>query len=1067
MEFGGETRMSEETGAEADPAAETRSSAEPGGHAARARLPAPLQTRDRDRYEIVSEHGRGGIGRVYRAHDKELGRDVAVKELLQGGREREVRFLREALITARLEHPGIVPVHEAGRWPDGTPFYAMKLVAGRALSELIIEQSSLEQRLALIPHVIAVADAVAYAHHRRIVHRDLKPSNVIVGQFGETVVIDWGLAKRLDAEERLDEAEDAQPCDRSNELTATGSVLGTPAFMAPEQACGDAIDERTDVYALGAILANVISGVPGKVLPARSRKDARDLAAIAGRAMATDPRERYASALAFATDLRAYLARRPVEARRYHLVDRLALFAARHRTATLAVTTLLAALIPFLVAAVIKVSRQRQGEAEARGVAERAERDTAAARDALLLETAALQLERDPTRAYETLRVYHGQDFALHQRLTAEAIGRGVATSISKSHNDAVLAVHVLSNGTVVTVGRDGVLAVQGPAGFVELAADVYIDVNVDAHRFGDFAQQKDVAVYWAREEGGSPARLYFVDLAGGWMRPLPISPHIDGDRVALSADGERLAIQQGQTLLVVTSAGERLLELPFDDLTSLAWSGRNLVAASAVGVELINERGDRTRLSRRRASGAVKAGAVGAVWREDDRTLTAWLGDGGVRRFNHCSDSVAGYELASVASTIVLYCGSGVATILDAKTGEVLASTELRQVRTMTMSEDGRYVLVGQDDGTAHLFDVESEWERKYVGHSAEVVAVAVRHSPPVIATADADGFIRQWSFSSVTPRRLFREPTSDVQLAFSRDSRLLVAGGSTSASIAFDLAARRIMVRDEGGSDAALGYGPSVSGQPSAESDPVVSEFGALVHSWTPDYLEGVVFPAVPLRVEPLPGTDTMLAALENGEVWTLALAEDPIRRWQLDGTIVGMRASQRGNNAVIGTSDGRLVVLDTSSWAEVYSTQLDGSIRDVAISDDGTKVAASAAPAGLIVADVAERRELVTFDRLRGRRVDFSADGEHLVVGAGDGTAWFLDLRALAWTIVPVSLAELRTALYSPDGAVVAFADRRGAVFLLDAGSIAASPFGQRRDDGTYVVGPTTASPPAIAH
>src|SRR6185369_1345869 len=165
--------------------------------------PAAPRPHDPARYDILGEHGRGGLGRVSRARDRELGRDVAIKELIARSHVSEVRFLREALITARLEHPGIVPVHEAGRWPDGTPFYAMKLVAGRPLRDLIAERPTVDERIGLLHHVIAVADAIAYAHGCNIIHRDLKPSNVIVGDFGETIVIDWGLAKGLsvDAEE--------------------------------------------------------------------------------------------------------------------------------------------------------------------------------------------------------------------------------------------------------------------------------------------------------------------------------------------------------------------------------------------------------------------------------------------------------------------------------------------------------------------------------------------------------------------------------------------------------------------------------------------------------------------------------------------------------------------------------------------------------------------------------------------------------------------------------------------------------------------------------------------------
>ncbi|MGH2900704.1 MAG: serine/threonine-protein kinase, partial [Solirubrobacteraceae bacterium] len=215
---------------------------------------------DPERYRILGEHGRGGLGRVLRAHDLELGRDVAIKELISGGHMAELRFLREALITARLEHPSIVPVHEAGRWPDGTAFYAMKLVSGRPLRDLIAERPTVDQRIGLLHHVIAVADAIAYAHGRNIIHRDLKPSNVIVGDFGETVVIDWGLAKDLSVrDEPTPGGAPLTPLTPltttgDHDLTATGAILGTPSYMAPEQGRGEHVDQRADVYAIGGML---------------------------------------------------------------------------------------------------------------------------------------------------------------------------------------------------------------------------------------------------------------------------------------------------------------------------------------------------------------------------------------------------------------------------------------------------------------------------------------------------------------------------------------------------------------------------------------------------------------------------------------------------------------------------------------------------------------------------------------------------------------------------------------------------------------------------------------------
>ena len=202
---------------------------------------------DPERYEPVGEHARGGLGRVVRAVDRRLGRTVAVKELLRHDPSNEARFLREAMITARLEHPGIVPVHEAGRWPNGDPYYVMKLVEGRTLKELLVRNG---------PTPIPI---VGYAHSEAVIHRDLKPSNVIVGAFGETIVVDWGLAR--DRKRNLPEPSDEiLTAAGSCVSTVSGKIVGTPAYMSPEQARGDVVDERCDVYALGAVLYEVLAG---------------------------------------------------------------------------------------------------------------------------------------------------------------------------------------------------------------------------------------------------------------------------------------------------------------------------------------------------------------------------------------------------------------------------------------------------------------------------------------------------------------------------------------------------------------------------------------------------------------------------------------------------------------------------------------------------------------------------------------------------------------------------------------------------------------------------------------
>jgi serine/threonine protein kinase len=162
-------------------------------------------------YEISGEFARGGLGRILQAKDRRLGRPVAIKELLRSHTRATERFIREALVTARLQHPAIVPVYEAGHWPTGEPFYAMKLVNGRSLDQVIADTRNIEERLALLPVVTDVCEAIAYAHSEKIIHRDLKPANILVGSFGETVVIDWGLAKETGTTELPEELEPAEP----------------------------------------------------------------------------------------------------------------------------------------------------------------------------------------------------------------------------------------------------------------------------------------------------------------------------------------------------------------------------------------------------------------------------------------------------------------------------------------------------------------------------------------------------------------------------------------------------------------------------------------------------------------------------------------------------------------------------------------------------------------------------------------------------------------------------------------------------------------------------------------
>ena len=300
-----------------------------------------LEVIDGARYTSRQQLGAGGMGKIVTAFDRRLGRTVAIKELRGQDAELVARFEREIALSAKLEHPAIVTIHDAGMWPSGEPFYVMRLVPGRSLADAIASAKELPARLALVPHVIAIADALAYAHGKRIIHRDLKPQNVMIGEFGETVVIDWGLAK-----ERSASRSSTTSIDTKVE-TQLGDVLGTPAYMPPEQALGAATDERSDVYAIGAILYHVLAGkapyegattevldqVKRGAPPALEPGAPADLLAIVQRAMAREPGDRYPSARELADDLRAFQAGRLVGAHRYSPGELFRRWVKTHRTA--------------------------------------------------------------------------------------------------------------------------------------------------------------------------------------------------------------------------------------------------------------------------------------------------------------------------------------------------------------------------------------------------------------------------------------------------------------------------------------------------------------------------------------------------------------------------------------------------------------------------------------------------------------------------------------------------------------------------------------------------------------
>ena len=356
------------------------------------------------RFSILRLHQRGGLGRVSIALDEELNREIALKEILPthaDSDENRERFVREAEITGALEHPGVVPVYSLGQFADGRPYYAMRFIRGMNLQMAIedyhrLADGSAESQLrfrGLVAKIIHVCQTMEYAHSRRVIHRDIKPGNIMLGDYGETLVVDWGLAKTLDDDAFLTDISTAPPVQASKRASSTstqvGRVVGTPSYMSPEQAAGrlDALGPTSDIYSLGASLYQLITGkvpfrgtedeVLGNVQMGRfprpreiNPKAPRALEAICLKAMSRMPADRYQTAMEMADDLERFMADEQVNAYQEPFFGKVWRWTRNHKAIVISSGLALAVAVTALSVGIVLVTAAYDREKAQRNIAE-------------------------------------------------------------------------------------------------------------------------------------------------------------------------------------------------------------------------------------------------------------------------------------------------------------------------------------------------------------------------------------------------------------------------------------------------------------------------------------------------------------------------------------------------------------------------------------------------------------------------------------------------------------------------------------------------------------------------
>jgi len=931
-----------------------------------------------ERYRQGTELGRGGMGRVVEAFDTQLGRTVALKEVLPKGPSVARRFLREVEITARLEHASIVPLYDAGTSPDGRPFYVMRRVSGRPLDEAIKRARDLGERLTLLPAVLAAIDAVAHAHKRGIIHRDIKPANILVGELGETVVIDWGLAKVIGEEDDDDTSNDPKVPTAADSLqTQAGAVFGTPGFMSPEQARGEPLSTRSDVYALGATLYHLLAGSPphagdsATMVLGRTLKhdvipllDAApgappDLVTIVTKALAFEAEDRYVNAGELSDDVRRFLAGQLVAAHRYTPRQRITRFAKRHRT-SLAIAALasvaVAGLAWFSVHQIVQerdvANKARKAAVADKQLAEVARDSLAERNDALLLTQARYLLESNPTEALAALKQLPITSVRLPEAraIGQAAVARGVWHGMQSTDQLTVR----------IEMSPDGQQLLQVSRDYLVRVWDLERRRLVVAHQYSS-----PVTAIWV-DRGhvlvfGSAAAPELLNPSANVSTRIDLAPFSDVDA---SDDGDRIMVTDpagaaswfdaGTSELTPVLAGRKIKEIEVapEGTWAVLADEKTVIAVDANGKELIRVNEDSLRIvASRYRTFAVATQQKLIECRLDPTPTCTELGSPLTPRPLVIDLNYRGRELLMFAGSGDVIGWSGGRMAIRDRVDQFMGHlSEVADEVMLVPSFTGKLVLLGSNLRHTMYLPVP-------ISHAR--VASRAKHGRVVVV---GDGQILVADLDAVLPRRM--PDTGNSQVVFIDGKTLLMVRGSNISWAWVDIATGAV----ESIAEEARGL-PFILG---------VNEGRVLIFDDR--------------------GKEGRLVVLERGKPM-LQIAEGVFPWGRLlsgSTTIYGVSRSLDGNRP----GDGRIIAR-TGDAEPRELVKLDGEVISATLLG-GNRFAA-----------LSSRGELVRGDAITGAIERANVDTGKISFIAGDvaGRAVIaIDDRLLLWDTAPIEIAKL---------------------------------------------------------